>query len=58
MVDIIAGRATGAALTRQGCQLVIMLERNKDLPSGNTGFHLQIQLRESNEYSKKTAAHR
>ena len=60
MVDIIAGQPTRAPLTKQGCQLVTLIEMpvNKDLPSGNTGFHLEIQLRGSNEHPKKTAAYR
>ena len=46
-VEIITSRLVREALTRYECQLVtIMLE--KDLPSGNTGFHLEKQLTQSN----------
>jgi hypothetical protein len=42
IVEIIAGRLMRDALTRQGCQFVtIMLGKNKDLPSGPTGSHLE-----------------
>ena len=58
IVEIIAGGLMRAALRRQGCRLVAMLETNKSLPSGNTGFHLKIQLKGSNESSKQTAAYR
>ena len=57
IVEIIAGGLMCDALTRQGCQLIAMLETSKSLPSGNTGFHLKIQLKGSNE-CKQTAAYR
>ena len=57
VVEIITSQLVREALKRYGCQLVtIMLE--KDLPSGNTGFHLETQLRQTNGYSKENAAHR
>ena len=45
VVEIIAGRLMRNALKRERCQLVaIMFERNEDLPSGNTGFHLETTI--------------
>ena len=44
VVEIIAGGLMRDALTRRGCQLVTILEMNKDLPSGVTGFHLKTKL--------------
>ena len=42
VVKIIAGRLMRHALRRQGCQHVTnMLGRNKGLPSGPTGSHLE-----------------
>ena len=40
VVEIIAGWLMRNALTRQECQLATMLEMNKGIPRGVTGFHL------------------